>query len=351
VIAAGIYLAIPGLLGPLPAGLTVQAQSPALQALLARATPAAAISGLVDQSTVPARAIAGLLDPADPLSALVAAAPRVLVVTPLNLVADRDSLLALDADTLALSMGEAVELCADLNVLFKDDRVVFAAVAPTLWLVGLPAEWPVPAGLLPATQVGGRRFAEVLPSGVGARAWIRWLNELQMALHGSRCSVERAASGRPRVTGAWVWGDEVAAGSAMRPLPWALLCTDAPPLRALAQQAGCPWRPAPVDPESLLLAWEERARSGNAAPAVYAGLTARPAVRDGRGFADWERWLGEVDRDWLDPLRHALASGRIPALGLADGRGREWLCRRRDRYRLWLRPRRLSSLFGEDHTP
>jgi hypothetical protein len=351
VIATGVYLAVPGLLGPLPAGLTVHAASPALQALLVKAAPSAAIRGLTDQSVVSARAIAGLLDPADPLSVRLTGADRVLAVTPLNLIPDRDTLLALDAATLTLSMDEAVELCADLNTLFRDDRLVFAAVAPTLWVVGLPAGRPVPAGLLPAEQVSGRRFAEVLPSGPGARAWIRWLNELQMALHGSRCSVGRAAAGRSRVTGAWVWGAEDEGRCAARTLPWALLCTDAPLLRALAQQADCLWRPAPPDPESLLQIWEEQARGASTAPAVYAGLAAAPAVSDGRGFADWERWLAAFDRDWLGPLHRALASGRIPALGLADGRGREWLCRRRDRYRLWLRPRRLSALFEEERTP
>lgn len=346
----GIHLWIPGLLGPVPPGLAVQAELPGLHALLARASAAAtpAMHHVAREPRVTGRMLADLLEPLAPTAA--GASTNWLIASPLNLVPDRDTLRVLDAATLTLSQADADALCAELNSLFDDDGLHVSALAPTLWIASMPLDRTIPAGLAPASALTGQRFADFLPAGDGAREWVRLLNELQMALYGSSVSVQRAATGLPRVTGVWLWGAESDSSPDAALSSWSLLCCDDPLLKALAKASRCEWQPAPTTVDALLDDWQHLAAAGRSAPSVFVEIDGAPVIKDGRSFVDWEQWLIDFDRDWLVPLDHARLAGQCPAIGIADGRGREWLCRRHDRYRVWRRPRRLPALFAEEES-
>ena len=201
-IGPGLHLCLPGALGPLPAAaapLLTGVAVPALTRLVAGAGRTPVVGEWLE--TVRRRANGRTAAHAAGLEP-----GRWCLAAPVQLIPDRDTLVVRGPEALGLERSEAEALAAGLEAFEADRGVSVTILSPERWLLRVPDHWQVPE-LPPVEAIVDRRYGDVLPPRRQAADWIAWLNGLQMLLWSSPVSVAREASGLPRVSGLWVWGD------------------------------------------------------------------------------------------------------------------------------------------------
>jgi len=205
---------VPGLLGPLPPDTPDGVPSVShLERLLARS----------DRSREPRGYAAALFDLFDigsagdgdlPTAAIAqygetGTAPDgyVMHADPLQLVADRDSVLAFGLDDAALDADETGELVEAFNRHFGDEGLrLLDSVEGTLYL---HCERPPSIRTHPLASVIGRSLDPYLPEGGDRRRWRGLLNETQMLCHSMTFNQKREVQGRATVAGLWFSGGGV----------------------------------------------------------------------------------------------------------------------------------------------
>jgi hypothetical protein len=202
---------VPGLLGPVPGGASDAGQpAPNLERLLARSDRQrepvgydAALCGLF-----------GITRPAGgdlPTAAIVrfgetGDAPEgfVMHADPLQLLPDRDSVLAFGLDDDGLSNDELGELLEAFNRHFGDEGLrLHGRPGGQLYL---HCEHPPLIRTHPLSSVIGRNLDRYLPEGEHQRRWRNLLNETQMLCHAMAFNQTREVQGRATVAGLWFSG-------------------------------------------------------------------------------------------------------------------------------------------------
>jgi hypothetical protein len=205
------HLFVPGLLGPMP-GLEREDRIalPRLETLLARADrlvePAGFAEGLF--------ALFGIEVPtgADPPTAAVCfladtggePAGFLLHADPLQLLPDRDRLLAFDLADDPLDAHETAGLVEAFNAHFGEDGVSLCSSPGGC--IYLQCDRAPSIRTHPLTTVIGRNVDSFLPEGTERHRWHSLLNETQMLCHGLELNREREARGRPLLGGLWFSG-------------------------------------------------------------------------------------------------------------------------------------------------
>lgn len=205
------HLFVPGLLGPMT-GLDPadRPDLPRLETLLARADrldePVGHEAGLFslfgvdgsDRGELPTAAVCYLADAGKP------PAGAMLHADPLQLLPDRDRLLAFDLDDDPLDDDEMAELVAAFNAHFAADGLLLLG-GPS-GRCYLQADRVPSIRTRPLSAVIGRHLDRYLPDGEDRRRWRGLLNETQMLCHALAFNRGREARGRPTLGGLWFSG-------------------------------------------------------------------------------------------------------------------------------------------------
>lgn len=205
------HLFVPGLLGPAPGHEIGSVPAlPNLETILARADR-------LDDSVDLERALFTLFGYECPVDVdLPTASVRFLADTgsapdgfvmradPLQLVPDRDTLIAFGLDHDPLASDETASLIAVFNSHFLNDGLrLTASDRGHLYLhcASVPS-----IQTHPLSAILGRSIDPHLPSGADQRWWRGLLNEVQMLCHGLDFNQRREAQGRGMLSGLWVSG-------------------------------------------------------------------------------------------------------------------------------------------------
>ncbi|MCB1773396.1 MAG: phosphoglycerate mutase [Gammaproteobacteria bacterium] len=205
------HLFVPGLFGPVSAYEPLQwPPVPRLETVLARADRAVEApgyaSGLLQLFGIVAEQGADL--PTAALALLGDTGERppgyVFHADPLQLLPDRDQLLAFPLDDDPLDDAEIGALVAAFNAHFGVDGVRLQGSASGRLYLHCDA---VPAlRTYPLSEILGRNLDHCLPEGEDRRHWRGLLNETQMLCYGLDLNREREARGRPVLGGLWFSG-------------------------------------------------------------------------------------------------------------------------------------------------
>lgn len=170
----------------------------------------------------------------------------------------------------------------------------------------------------PLAEIPGKRLAEALPQGPGARVWRRLINESQMVFHQYR-PLSRADQ---RGVGLWFWGagsvPDSPAGISLRVLD----SSSDPLVKGLAR-----WLDVTIEPENI-----NRAEIGKQ-DIVFLHWPLQP---DGRADGLEDRLL-ELHETWLHPARGIA----VTILGSHGG----WRLKPKQRYVFWRR-NEVSGFIG-----
>ncbi|MFM0730886.1 regulator [Paraburkholderia sediminicola] len=365
-------------------------QSPALDRLIARATPVERVIGEDFQRTLPHERWVARQFGALPSGAAAAdeapLAPYMLradggepgnatwaCVQPVHVRIAHDHLVLIDPASLDLTDDEASVLLAVARPLIEELGVRIEAPKPTRWYLSGDGFGTL-AGASPL-RASGRNIEIWLPheahSGDRSRAWMKLQNEVQMAWFEHPVNEAREARGLPSVNSIWFH-----AQGAMQPVrsPFARVFSDAAATRGLAITAGVAAAAPPASFAALRAATEAGGASGNTSRGTSNGAsavsTSSNATAGGNANTngatlveldpfsapyieqDWARWndaFAALQTDWFEPALEALQSGELAELSLTlcGDTGSVTLTITRGDLRKFWRRRVLASLFIE----
>ncbi|MBI3903521.1 MAG: hypothetical protein HY306_11390 [Nitrosomonadales bacterium] len=331
-----IHLLIPELFLPQPVAAEVCAglKLPALEKLLARAQPGplavdtledwlCAAFGVAEQAIAPVTLRADGVDPG---------AAYWLRADPVYLQILRNEMI-LQSD-LALSAGEAAQLCASLNAHFAAEGLSFVAPHPQRWYLRTDTAPDITTRLL--SKVEGQDVHQHLPQGADALRWHRTLNEVQMLLYAHPVNEAREARGVLPANSVWLWGG----GQAPKKLeqPYAAVCGDSELAMAFARASGSAYG---HDMQQCIAA------ADGDVLVVWDGL--RRAVQRGE-LGAWRDALQQFELDCVAPVLNMLRAGQLATITLdvlQPNASRRFVLTRRDLWKFWRKVRRLEAYPAE----
>lgn len=265
-----------------------------------------------------------------------------LCADPVHLRFHHERIVLADAGAFSLGDDEAREIADALNGEFADIGTLHVATARR-WYLRLNPAGSAYAGACahvaePLSAVAGRRVDSDLSADDATLT--RWLNEVQMFLHGHPVNTRREQAGLPVVNSLWLWGG----GHLTRPAPGAFTAvwSDHPLAVGLARAGGTPAHPRPDSLAALL-----RLASPGSAPLVVLDTLLPPVL-----YEDSDAWRAawlDLDRQWFTPLRRALGQPLRELNIVAPTIYGElhWSLRGIDRWKFWRRSRPLATLAQE----
>jgi len=258
-----------------------------------------------------------------------------LCADPVHLRFHHERIVLADAGAFDLEIDEAQAIVASLNAEFADVGQ-FHVATTRRWYLKLNSA--VKHHAEPISKIAGRRIDGELTDKNGPLT--RWLNEVQMFLHGHPVNERRQAVGKPAINSLWLWGGgllpEIAAPE------FATAWSNNPLATGLALAAGIEAPPCPAS-LSRLLADADRNRGQLV---VLDSLLPPVLYEDGEG---WRQAWAALDGDWFIPLRAALGR-QVESLSIVAPTiyGQlTWTLHGQDRWKFWRQPRPLAALAKE----
>lgn len=260
-----------------------------------------------------------------------------LCADPVHLRFHHERIVLADAGAFDLSEDEARRLAEALNQEFADIGRFHVADARR-WYLRLNKA--VEHAVEPLSAVAGRRMDSELPEGDSTLN--RWLNEVQMFLHGHPVNEERQAQGKPVINSLWLWGggtlDKLAPSAA--PLSPTDLWSSDPLAAGLALAGQLPLHSRPAGLDKVLA-------EGGARPLVVLDhLLPRILYEDGPG---WRDTLENLETAWFMPLRQALGGkiGHLELIAPTIYGELHYTLGGSERWKFWKRPRPLPALIEQ----
>lgn len=255
-----------------------------------------------------------------------------LCADPVHLRFHHERIILADAGAFDLEEDEAHTIVASLNAEFADIGQFHVSTARR-WYLRLNS--PVDHHAEPLSTIAGRRLDNELTDKNGVLT--RWLNEVQMYLHGHPVNERRQAEGKPAVNSLWLWG-----GGTLPTLAkpdYSTVWSSNPLATGLACASGTPTQPCPNGLAALLA----NAAAEQNQLVVLDSLLPPVLYEDGPGWRDaWQK----LDSDWFVPLRAALGR-QIETLTIVAPTiyGQlTWTLHGKDRWKFWRKLRPLSAV-------
>jgi len=256
-----------------------------------------------------------------------------LCADPVHLRLHQERIVLADASAFDLAEHEAREIAQALDAEFSDTGRFHAASA-TRWYLRLNAAVDHPAA--PLSAVAGRRVDGELNG--GALPLTRWLNEVQMFLHGHPVNTQREDAGQPTINSLWLWGGgTLSAGIEQR---FSAVFSDDPLAIGLARAAGIAAHDRPAG-------FSEMFDQAGANPLVVLDpLLPKAAQEDGEG---WRNTLEQLDGDWFLPLKKGLGNrvDRISLIAPTVYGELRYTLTASERWKFWKKGKALAAIAQE----
>lgn len=254
-----------------------------------------------------------------------------LCADPVHLRFHQERIILADAGAFELADDEAQAIVTALNAEFADIGQFHVASARR-WYLKLAAAVDHPAE--PISAVAGRR----VDGEISGLPLARWLNEVQMFLHGHPVNERRQDTGQPVINSLWLWG-----GGTLPTAPapaYSAVFSNNPLAAGLARASDTPLHGRPATLAGML------AQGGENPLVVLDQLLPRVLYEDGDG---WHDDIERLDADWFAPLKKALG-GKVDRISLIAptvyGELRYTLTGG-DRWKLWKRGKAIADTAKE----
>ena len=222
-----------------------------------------------------------------------------LCADPVHLRFHQERIVLADASAFDVDEDAAQGLVAALNAEFGDVGQFHAASAGRWYLrLNVAVDHPVE----PISAVAGRRVDGELKG--SALPLTRWLNEVQMFLHGHPLNERREAAGQPAINSLWLWGGGALPASIAPAISAAF--TAHPLAAGLARAAGTALHSRPAGLADL------PPDAGKRPLVVLDQLLPSVAHEDSEG---WRGSFGQIDAGWFAPLKKSLGN-RVDRISL-----------------------------------
>lgn len=242
---------------------------------------------------------------------------------PIHLQVQRDRMLLVAPESLALDDAESISLCAALNRHFEADRFLFIAPNPQRWYLRVGRTVRIHTRGL--SRAVGEDIDRLLPEGEERLAWHRVFNEVQMLLHNHPVNEAREQRGIMPVNSLWFSGGGTL--PATRASFTGVMGSSAL-MQGLAKLSQIPFTGAALGIGAV----------GSAEVLVELNDPLSAYLR--LDYPAWKSSVEQLDREWFAPMLERIKSGRMRRVDIATvsgGRSYRWSIRRSHLWRWWRR--------------
>ena len=245
-------------------------------------------------------------------------------IDPVQMVPDRDTLVLIPGNDLAITEDEARALIVAFNAHFQQDRVEIEYGSPTDWFLNIKQAVDIKTTPLPNASY--QQLQEKYPTGHAAPYWRQLLNEASMLFYTHPVNEHRRLEGRPEINGVWLWGEGALNVAEVYPRDSAKIWSANTYLEGVASLAGAQSDSFPETLQTCLGSEQEQ------------HLLMPEFVNQRLDKLTQEAWIESVnwlETDWLAPLLSALKTKQIHSLLLELGDG----------YRYHIEPKHLNRFW------
>lgn len=255
-----------------------------------------------------------------------------LCATPVHLRPDRDHLILLGSEPLAISQQEADELIALLNTSLSDDTWTLYKMTESRWFIRFKNK--VKSHTHSINDVVGRSINDYLPCGADKNVLHTLANEFQMVMHSSDVNAARRASGKITVNSVWMWGGGCLPiiKKAATDMNISEVWSDNPIASGLARIGDIPLHSLPKSAHD----WLAQAHHAGDQLLCWDSQIQEPGVD---GLDKWVTFLVNFEENWIAPLLQELKRGQLDSLTLEMYDGRLFSITDAYLRRWWKRPR------------
>lgn len=264
-----------------------------------------------------------------------------LRVDPVQMIADRDSLVLIPATDIGITEKESKALLNVFNEHFSQDQVELEYASATAWY--LKIKQPVDIQTHSLASVAYQPVNERYPSGNAASYWRQLLNETQMLFYAAPVNERRREQGIPEINSVWMWGEGRLNPSVIVTREAATVWSENNYLMGLAKIAKAGQKPSPINYQAWWNALQEMSATASVDDTSKSlnaqhHLIRLDTVSDSLASmqqSDWLAALEALEQQWLVPLEHALKKKELGSVLLDFGGG----------YRYHLKPAHLRRFW------
>ncbi len=254
-----------------------------------------------------------------------------LCATPVNMQPDRDRLVMLGNDNLAVTIAEAQQLADEFNQLFAEDGLRLEVPVSNRWYLHLSDNADITTQ--PLKSVVGQDVGRNLPVGKDAMRWHAILNEVQMLFYSSSVNERRRLSGQPEINSFWLWGEGEL--PELQQNHWQCVWSNEPLSCALASLN----RNKQVSMPATAEEWLEQVGQEGSHLLVFDVLAETVARHD---IGRWRDMMDSINEDWIEALTRALKNNSLSTVRLLSDNV-EFKITRKSLRHWWKRPRPLMQ--------
>ncbi len=265
-----------------------------------------------------------------------------LRVDPVQMIADRDSLVLIPGADLGISEAESRALLEAFNQHFVQDQVALEYASATAWYLRI--KQPVDIKTHSIESVAYQPVNERYPSGNAASYWRQLLNETQMLFYMHPVNTSRREQGYPEINSVWIWGEGLLDPSTVVVRNEAMIWSEETYLKGLAKIAKAHQRPSPQSYQAWL---ESQTLVEPSSLKIRHHLIRLDSLSDSLGLMQQEDWLSALqtlEEAWIMPLQQALKNQQIGSLLLDFGTPYRYHLKPGHLRRFWRLTKPLSQL-------
>lgn len=248
-----------------------------------------------------------------------------LCVAPVQMLADRDTLVMVPPQDLVVGEDEARLLFEAFNQHFAQDGVRLEWGGATSWYLRLPQKVDVQTTILDKASYCS--LQGLFPQGYASAYWRKLMNEAQMLFYSLPLNQQRRLQGLAEINSIWIWGEGQLDRQQITLRPQAQIWSNASYLKGIAQLTEASYSAAPINYQ----AWLTQRN-----PSHSAHLIQLPVSRmETEALSDIEADFAKWEADWFSGLLEGLSSGFITSLYLDIGLKQNFLLTPQDLKRFW----------------
>lgn len=236
-----------------------------------------------------------------------------LKIDPVQLIADRDSLVLVPAKDLGITEAESQALLEAFNQHFAEDSVQLAYASPTSWYLSIVQS--VDIQTVSIEDLSYKPLNDAMPKGNAATYWKKLINETQMLFFSHPVNEARREKNMPEINSIWPWGEGMFAEDKIKFREQASIHSNNLYLKGIA------YKTTPTPCFQL-----KSAQGGSLKQALESNtehdLICLDNISDSLEQLSEQQWLDcllQLDKDYFEPLYQQLKQGKINSLLLDLG--------------------------------
>lgn len=262
-------------------------------------------------------------------------------VDPVQMIADRDSLVLISAKHLAIDKNESEALMTTFNEHFAQDGVQLIAVEGSSWYMSMTQ--PADIKTTDLALADNKSVNELYPQGSAAQYWQQMMNETQMLFFTHPVNEARREKGWPEINSIWPWGEGQLDLNQTKTRMDAAIWSNHSYLQGMANLTSAYNASTPISYDNFIEQLKVLPKKiGNhliLLDEVYDDL-------DNLEIGQWLSLLETLEECWFTPMFKALQKNEIDSLLLDLGGGYRYHLKPQHLKRFWRFKKSIYSITG-----